>query len=354
MTEPKASEDGSVPTLCVGPQQAPMWQRLQSRHPFPLDITFSLTDRCPLRCEHCYLDPQLSGEELSFEEITRVLEQLADAGVLRLAFTGGEPALRDDLPDIIRVASRLHFAVSLKTSAFPLDREATIGLRRAGLGELNVSLYHTSARDHDRFTGMKGSWEKATGALEVFQEAGGLARVSVVAMGWNANVIESLVKMCSRRGWTVIVDPRLTMRKDGDLLPLRYMIEDEAVLSMVLRATGKELSPIPPRKATDPVCSVGRGGAYIRADGDVHACTNFPLSFGNLRQKSFKDLWLESKERQWVTTITWGQSAKCMTCEDAIYCERCPGEAYLAHKDVDRPVRSDCIIARARKRVSQG
>src|SRR5208283_3183776 len=82
----------------------------------PLTAHVDLTYRCNERCEHCYLDHDDKGE-MSFEEISGVLAQLADAGVLFLILSGGEPMLRRDFFDIVARARALLFNVKVKTNA---------------------------------------------------------------------------------------------------------------------------------------------------------------------------------------------------------------------------------------------
>ena len=64
----------------------------------PLVATFELTPMCNLKCIHCYLGKHRVGDqELSFTQITEILDQLAEAGVLHLALTGGECTIRKDI-----------------------------------------------------------------------------------------------------------------------------------------------------------------------------------------------------------------------------------------------------------------
>ena len=81
-----------------------LWDSLQARHPYPLTVILGLTDRCNLRCGHC-LVPRPEGEQaLDRDEVLRLLDELAELGVLRLVLTGGEPGLRDDLEALVAAA----------------------------------------------------------------------------------------------------------------------------------------------------------------------------------------------------------------------------------------------------------
>src|SRR5712672_3938440 len=92
------------------------------RKRLPLSVHFDLTYRCNERCVHCYLDHEDHGEMTS-SEIKGVLDQLAEAGVFFLTFSGGEVFLRRDFFEILEYARRLQFNVKVKTNAVMI-REA--------------------------------------------------------------------------------------------------------------------------------------------------------------------------------------------------------------------------------------
>src|SRR5438105_14667418 len=82
----------------------------------PLSMQLDVTYRCNERCVHCYLDHEDHGE-MTTAEIKDVLDQLAEAGVFFLTFSGGEVFLRRDFFEILEYARRLQFNVKIKTNA---------------------------------------------------------------------------------------------------------------------------------------------------------------------------------------------------------------------------------------------
>ena len=90
----------------------------------PLSVHLDLTYRCNERCVHCYLDHEDHGE-MNTAEIKELLDQLAEAGVFFLVFSGGEIFMRRDLFELIEYARSLMFCVKLKTNAFMIgEKEA--------------------------------------------------------------------------------------------------------------------------------------------------------------------------------------------------------------------------------------
>src|SRR5579871_5774858 len=112
----------------------------------PLYTTFEITQKCNLRCAHCYnFDRERpygrSAEELSDGEILRILGELQEAGCLFLSLTGGEPLAHPRLDDFIRRARSLGMKVTLKSNGTLLTDERVAALREAGTNAIDLSLY---------------------------------------------------------------------------------------------------------------------------------------------------------------------------------------------------------------------
>src|SRR4051794_20103298 len=83
----------------AGPLARFAWARATGRK-FPLMVTMSLTDRCNFGCVYCRL-PQMNRDEMSTAEWHRAIDELADAGMMRVSLMGGEPLLRKDVGEVI-------------------------------------------------------------------------------------------------------------------------------------------------------------------------------------------------------------------------------------------------------------
>src|SRR5881398_1058874 len=116
-------------------------------------VRVSVTDKCNFRCTYCMpaegLEWLRRDEILSFEEIERLVRVLARMGVTEVRLTGGEPLVRRDVPELVRMLARVPGVddLSLTTNGVLLDRLAA-PLVEAGLRRINVSLDSLS---HVRF-----------------------------------------------------------------------------------------------------------------------------------------------------------------------------------------------------------
>ena len=118
-----------------------------------VNLRISVTDRCNFRCTYCMpadnVDFMHRSKLLTFEELTRVAQVVAKMGIYRLRLTGGEPLMRKDLPELIRMLASVEGIedVAMTTNAFFLKGQAE-ALQRAGLKRLNISL---DALDPEKF-----------------------------------------------------------------------------------------------------------------------------------------------------------------------------------------------------------
>jgi radical SAM protein with 4Fe4S-binding SPASM domain len=322
-------------------------EKVQVGAEFPVSAVFSVTERCPLSCAHCYIANADLRNEMNISEIASALDQLADAGTFRLSITGGEPLLRHDLCQIVEQAWKRRFLISLKTSASILSLQTLETMRDNGLAALNVSLYHVDPVAHDRFVGRDGAWKNTVTCLERFASLGGIVTVGMVLMEWNAKAVGSLERLCSTNGWSFVADPKVTHRQDGDCAPAALRAREET-LTEAWQNMKEIVQPRPTHLADETLCKVGRDLVYFTSSGEIWLCPALPVSIGNIRHGNFKTIWAESRLRESLTRLTWGASPECLTCASEPFCSRCPGESLLEHGDYRIAATVDCLVARAR------
>ncbi len=150
----------------------------------PFIAIWELTQACDLVCKHCRAcaQPLRDPLELSFEEGTKLLDQFAAARVPLVVLTGGDPAKRPDLVELVAHGTRAGLHMGLTPSATPLVTEELIReLADAKLARLAVSIDGHDASVHDRFRGVEGSFADAERILR-------LARAHGIATQVNTSV----------------------------------------------------------------------------------------------------------------------------------------------------------------------
>jgi cyclic pyranopterin phosphate synthase len=180
--------------------------------PFGRAITYlrvSLTDRCNLRCVYCMpkdgLQWQVRAEQLSVDEIARVVETASQGGVKRIRLTGGEPLVHPDVVEIVRrIASIPEIEeVSLTTNAMLLERLAQ-PLADAGLRRVNISLDSLDADKFKRIT-RGGDINRVWRGIAAAERAGlaPLKLNTVVVRGLNADELPALANLTIENNWHV-------------------------------------------------------------------------------------------------------------------------------------------------------
>src|SRR5689334_17431167 len=103
--------------------------------PRPLALLAELTYRCPLKCPYCSnpLELRRYREELDTATWRRVLAEAAALGVVQVHFSGGEPLVRRDLPELVQRARGLDLYTHLSTGGTLADAPTLERLRAAGL-----------------------------------------------------------------------------------------------------------------------------------------------------------------------------------------------------------------------------
>lgn len=314
----------------------------------PLNVHLDVTYRCNERCDHCYLDHDDKGE-LTTTEIFGVLDQMAEAGVLFLTLSGGEPFLRRDLFNIIEHARRLMFSVKLKTNAVMIREEEARRLRALGIEQVQISVYSHRAEVHDAITRLPGSLKRTLAAIRLLKSHGLKVTVANVLMRDNLLDGTAVQKLARDLGANYTLDPTITPMMDGDTSVLRLRIATDD-LAQVFRnpdlVGDVDGFCAPPRAADEELmggvpCSAGHTLCYISPYGDVFPCVQFPLPCGNIRREKFLDVWKHSSAMNDVRSIRTRDLPACSTCGNVSACTRCPGLAYM-EGDMRGPSSADC------------
>ncbi|MBT7618606.1 MAG: radical SAM protein [Calditrichaeota bacterium] len=320
---------------------------LEIKH--PLDVIWELTYRCNEKCEHCYV-LQTDRNELSKERCMKILQELADAGVLFITFTGGEPFLREDIFDLISEARRLKFAVTIFTNGTLLGLEECKWLSKKNLRSMEISLYGSKPETHDSITGVQGSFHSTIRAVECLIENGVRVVLKMIVMRKNVNELGELVRYAQecnvRFRWSSVLTPR----NDGDVSFMKDMrLSDNELRTITEREFSLDEEPSPDLllKAFDDLenkipCSAGHTTCGILPDGTVLACPQFVQGTNNLKDSGFLEIWNESTHFKAIRNITESNLPECETCAAKFFCFRCQAHALLEDGNLLGPSRESC------------
>jgi len=162
--------------------------------PVPVAMTIALTYRCNLRCRYCQIWKE-AGAEMSTGQVISAMDELSDAGMARLGFTGGEPLLREDIGTLVTHAKDRGLFTSIFTNGALVDGHLET------LSKLDVVLMSLDGprEVHDAMRG-EGAWDKAMHALSVLSDAGVKVWTNTVVTNRNVDVVDWVLDTAERHG----------------------------------------------------------------------------------------------------------------------------------------------------------
>lgn len=316
----------------AAPNIAMEMRGIANRQCIPLFVTFEITKRCNIRCEHCYNfdrsivhTPGSFSDELSSAEIMKIIDEVRAMGGLYLSFTGGEPLLHPDLPEFVAHARRNRMVAHVKSNGTMFDERMVKRLVEAGISAVKVSLYGATPETHDAFTHSHGSHRRTISGIRAAKESGIDIKVSFNLMKTNAHEIGEMVAFAKSLDISYGIDPFITSRYDGTDSSLDLSLDRET-LSSLYRGILRELVPSPDFRPNLSIqCSCARSVCGITATGDVYPCISAPVVSGNLREQSFQEIWRHSPQFEQIRKLKNDDFKTCNSCNLRPYCRRNSG-----------------------------
>ena len=295
--------------------------------------TIELTYRCNEKCRHCYVVSE-DKEEMTYEKIRSLLDELADMKAFNLVFTGGEVFLRDDAFALLEYAYQKHFLIDIFTNGTLLDGNDFIRLKSIWPRCVHFSLYSHIPEKHDAVTQVRGSFERTLNAIKSCILMGIPVNIKTPVFDETKDDVEGIVALANSLGCSAELSRNITPKKDGDLTPLDMKIDaadDERVVADVI---DKLVDRIDNRQDPDPIrqkiCGAGARSISINPYGEVFPCGMLSICLGNVNQETIRNIWENSERLQWWRENNRMSKLKgCGECEMINDCVFCPGEAMM-------------------------
>ena len=252
-------------------------------------VTWAVTNRCSLRCWHCY-NAGRSQKDLPAETMQSLAGELQRWGAAVVTLTGGEPLLRDDLEEICGAMDD-RTCINIGTSGWGLTPRRAESLKAAGAFALGVSLDSDIPDEHDRLRGVEGAYRAAMAGLEAAGSAGLYPYVVTVARRelLAEDRFTALLSLARSHGAMEVhlLEPSASGRLAGKDEVLLSPAERAKLLDWQRQAAGREDWPIISTFAYLESegafgCGAGLGHLYIDGGGEVCPCNLVPMSFGNV------------------------------------------------------------------------
>jgi radical SAM protein with 4Fe4S-binding SPASM domain len=319
-----------------------------------------LTYRCNLHCVHCYTDPYNSREffpkELSLEEIKRILDEMADLGILYLNLTGGEIFTHPHFFEIYDCAYRKGFLLMLYTNGTIFTQAIIDRLKQAPPFSIDISCHSVNEAAFDRFTQVPGSFRQFMKGMELLRSSGLPICFKTKAMNWNKDELSQIKAFIESFGRRFEFTTRLSPRLNGDLSSFDHRLtpEEIAVLEKQARPEDRgadicsDTSDWTPAQPSERLyrCGCATNTIHISAWGELGTCTLQYEHRASLREYSLKEairkVFAEIRARRYRT------DSPCRPCSLFAFCSKTPTDARWECGDPESPIPYDCDVALTR------
>lgn len=352
----------------------------------PFLVVWDFTHKCNLNCKHCYSNSGATTEqELTTKQALAVVDQLADAGVTALAFSGGEPLMRKDFFEVARYAADRGLYISVATNGTLLTKETVQKLKQAKINYVEVSIDGATAKTHDTFRGVQGAFAKAVQGLRTCVDEHLTACIATTATKNNIAEMPQILDLAENLGVArftyfnfvptgrgkTLYEQDLTAEEREKLMLLlldkmakHYKVTILTTAPQLARAAlqcqgvGKDVTmsmahmqTVKVSKKAVPLadfiggCGAGRLYCSLSPQGDVHPCVFLPINVGNLKTQNFQDIWLNASLFNALRDRS-KLKGTCSTCTFKYVCGGCRARASAYNNGDYLTSDSGCILTK--------
>ena len=308
----------------------------------PVHAVWEITLACDLKCHHCGSRAgKRRADELTTDECLDLVRQLARMGTREITLIGGEAYLRRDWLQIIREIRDQGMDCTMQSGGLNLTEDRIRSAVDAGIQALGVSI-DGLRETHDKLRGVKGSYDAAFKALSLIKKHGITSSVNTQITSLVIPQLRELMDLFINAGatsWQVQLTVAMGRAADNpelllqpyellELMPLLAELYREGADRGFLVLPGNNIGYFGPYESVwrgsgdDRIywtsCNAGQNTIGIEADGTIKGCPSLPTSpysGGNIRDRSFEEIWWQSDElninRGRTSDGLWGFCGSC-------------------------------------------
>jgi radical SAM protein with 4Fe4S-binding SPASM domain len=307
--------------------------------PYRMDI--AITYQCNNDCTHCYNARSRQFPQLSKDKWFKVIDKIWELNIPHIVFTGGEPTLYDDLPDLIQYAENKGIITGINTNGRKLaDEEFLSKLISAGLDHIQITLESSDATIHDKMVNLPGAWiETIAGIKNVLKHKAYMMTNTTMLKDNFLNISDTLDFLAEIGVPTVGLNALIYSGKGKDvgtglsetqLAPLLEIAKEKTQTNnqKLIWYTPTHYCRFNPITHDLGVkgCSAALYNMCIEPNGDVLPCQSYYYPLGNILTDTWDSIWNHKLSKQLRERKNLPQ--KCNQCE---LIQECGGGCPLSH-----------------------
>ncbi len=331
-----------------------------------LELKIEVTNKCNLSCVHCSNNGSPSNNKsISLQKCFDIIDEAYRMGVKKVAFSGGDPLIWPYINELINFSKDKEMISTIFTSGYVENaKERLLKLLDAGLAKTIFSLYSSEKSQHERITRKRGSYNITIEAIRYACEIGLDTELHFVAMSYNYNQLDRIVKLAQTLGVHTVSVLRFAPQGRGSLLPegvlskkqnleLRQNIFDLRNNNYTIR-TGTPYNFLLVNENRQ--CSSGINKVTIDPNLRLYPCDGFKnimaeefvgtLNFSSLENESLANCWYNSPYLNSLRDyLTSDFDKPCDSCKSLKYCmSGCTAQKVLKHNKLIKCIDPDCLM----------
>jgi len=301
----------------------------------PIRMDLALTFRCQNNCVHCYTGGPHETSELTTDQWKEIIDRLYNIGIFLLTFTGGEPTLRKDLPELLHYAQGKGVVTGLITNGRQLkDKEYVQRLVDAGLDFVQITLESHEPAVHDMITKSKGSWQDTVEGIKNVIPTPIYITTNTTLNKHNADDFLKTLEFLHDLGVRAFGCNSLIYSGSAPPIANEFALTNDDLKKFLpkIHAKANELGMkfiwyTPTQYCQfNPVnlglgvksCTAAMVNMCIGPDGEVYPCQSYFKSVGNILKDSWKKIWnhplcVSLRKREYAPE-------KCAECPELSVC----------------------------------
>ncbi len=319
----------------------------------PNSCQLELTYGCGLRCVHCYVAsynrPESIARELSTAKVKKIIDELRNAGVLWVCFTGGDPLTRKDFCELYTYAREKGFLITIFTNGYSLRQEHIELFRRQPPFIIEITLNAVDKGLYEKISGVKGSFKKVMASIGALRRHKIPLKIKAMVTKLNSQHIGKIKKYALVNDLPLALDDFLHAGLGLSPRPLEFRLPPE-YFSLRTKRKGNSCPVIPKerkavRNALFPCVAAGGDGFQIGPYGHISACCLIRRPDLNVLKNGVGPA--VKKMVEYFRNLDFTTDSKCKTCARRDECGWCPGKAWVETGSLEKPLDYCCAIAKA-------
>lgn len=307
-----------------------------ARQRVPTRGSIELTQRCNLRCIHCYLGN--SGDhkkELTTDEWRAIIDQITEAGCLDLLITGGEPLLRPDFIDLYRYAKEKGLLVTVFTNGTLVTEPILELFADLPPYSIEITIYGASPAIYEKITGIPDSFNRCIENIRAIKKRNLNLKLKSVLLKTNQHELDEMRAISRQYNVDFRLDPAIFPRVNGDSAPIALRVPPAEAVSIEFDDPKRlqdwqeffgRMRRLPGEEHLF-TCGAGLTAFHIDSTGNLSPCLMVREPAYDVLKGSFTGGWNEVISS--IRAIKVGANYQCSDCEKRFLCGLCPGFSHL-------------------------